>query len=90
MGGQKIMSNEVGRVTTSRTSRGAHVRALYAALQEILSIRLSEAARTGGEAHLRDHIAALERAYPMYLRVTPSDIEQLVKELDDEPFEDVP
>lgn len=58
------MANAVRRVIRSGTSRGAHIRALHAALCEILSQRLHEPVKAGGEVALREHIAALERAYP--------------------------
>lgn len=70
------------------TSRGVHIRALYAALTELLSLRLAAPPRAGGETPLRDHIAALVRAYPHELTVNDVELAQLLAEEDGNPHED--
>lgn len=70
----------VRRVIRTSTSRGAHIRALHAALSALADVY-------DGPSHkrvaIRDHLAALERAYP-FLRLTESDVAQAVAEEDDE------
>lgn len=86
------MASSRARYLRQGTSRGAHIRALHAALCEILSIRLSRPVRPGGEVALRDHIAALERAYPVEFGTsrTTLDLEHYYAEEEDDDGETVP
>jgi len=54
-------------VIQGRTSRGAHVRALHYLLCEMLAERLGAPPSVNGTVALRDHIVALEKAYPTEL-----------------------
>jgi len=82
------MPNEVGRVTSSRASRGSHIRALEAALVSLIDFLPDVPSER--RVRLRNELAALRRAYPKVLGFTESDAAQLVREMDDEPYEDVP
>jgi len=77
------------RVNASRTSRGAHAqpRALHACISALLEALpdLPDFRRV----QLRDALASLERQHPG-LRLTESDVAQLLAEEDDQPFEEVP
>jgi len=64
------------------TSRGVHIRALHALLCDYLSDAIATGPRAGGAVALRDHIGALERAYPRELGLTESDVAQAVAEAD--------
>lgn len=72
------------------TSRGVHIRALKAALEELLSLRLQEPPKPGGVVALRDHINALVRAYPREFEITDTDVLQMLAEEDGLAHEDAP
>lgn len=69
-----------GRIIRSGTSRGAHLRALHAALvelEELIPIDAPSARRVS----IRDHRLALERAYPAAFS-RDVDVEQALAEED--------
>lgn len=86
--GQKTQPDRVGRITSSRASRGSHVRALYEAIAVVIDF-LPEVP-SERRVRLRNELAALRRAYPRELSLTDSDVAQMVQEMDDEPFEELP
>jgi len=77
-----------GRVTSSRTSRGSHIRALESALVSIIDFLPDVPSER--RVRLRNELAALRRAYPRELAFNESDVAQLVQEMDDEPIEELP
>lgn len=87
-GGQNNLPT--GRFNSSRTSRGAHalVRAVHAAL--VTMIEHVPDVPSYKRVALRNHLAALNRAYRRELQLTDSDVAQIVAEMDDEAFNEVP
>jgi len=69
------------------TSRGVHIRALHHVLCDMLSDAIATP-RPGGAVALRDHIAALERAYPAELGLNESELAQALAEEDGIPLAD--
>lgn len=79
-GGPKKGPAVAARIIRSSTSRGAAVRALFAALlelEELIPIDAPSARRVA----LRDHRSALVRAYPE-LRINDSELAQALAEED--------
>lgn len=70
----------MGRYIRTGTSRGAHIRALHDALVELEELLPLEA--TPKRVALRNHRAALCRAYPNVLRVSEVDVLQHLAEED--------
>lgn len=79
------------RVNASRTSRGAHshIRALWECLTVLIE-DLDELVPLPKRVHLRNMRAALERTHANVLKLTESDVAQLLEEEDGQPFEEVP
>jgi len=75
----------MARIIRTGTSRGAHIRALYSALLELEELLPPEPSVK--RVRLRDHRAALARAYPRVLRPNETDLAQHLAEEDGE---DVP
>lgn len=65
------------------TSRGAHIRALWELITDLM-----EDASPSKRARLRTHRALLERAYPAELTVNETDLAQHLAEEDGLPQED--
>lgn len=70
----------MGRYIRTGTSRGAHIRALYSALLELEELLPPEPSHR--RVAIRDHRAALLRAYPHCLRVSEVDVAQALAEED--------
>jgi len=70
----------MARIIRTGTSRGAHIRALFAALLELEELLPQEPSHK--RVALRDHRAALARAYPQLLLVNEVDVEQHLAEED--------
>lgn len=79
-----MTKRSAGRVFRSGTSRASHIRALHAALLELIELVPLEP--NVKRVKLRDHVRALERAYP-HLRLTDVDVAQMVAEEDNCPVE---
>lgn len=75
----------MGRYIRTGTSRGAHIRALYSALLELEELVPPEPSPK--RVRLRNHRAALARAYPKLLQLNEVDLAQ---HLSEEDGEDVP
>jgi len=86
--GQKDWPSLAGRVNSSRTSRGSHIRALYEAIAALIDFLPDVPSER--RVRLRNELAALRRAYPRELTLSDTDVAQFVQEMDDEPIEDLP
>lgn len=85
-GGGEKNDGETMPIIRGSTSRGAHVRAIYEALMCLIDeIPEVPSAR---RVKLRTCVAALVRAYPGELGLTPSDVAQEVAEMDGDGHED--
>jgi len=71
------------------TSLGAHVRALAYVLATMIADE-ADGLPSERRVRLRDHFAALIRAYPEYLALNQSDLEQALAEMDGEAIQDSP
>jgi len=81
------MPRFTGPIVRRDTSLGVHVRALWVCLFGVLD-RLP--AGSYKAVMVRTHIAALQRAYPEYLAVNDSELQQWLQELDGIPVSDDP
>lgn len=86
--GQEIRPPKVGRITSSRASRGSHIRALATAIEDMIEFLPEYPSER--RIRLRDELAALRRAHPRDLALTESDVAQLVQEIDDAEVDEVP
>lgn len=76
------MPRITGPIVRRDTSLGVHVRALAATMANMLYEQLHGATRPGGTVALRDHLAALLRAYPEYLELNEVELLQALAEED--------
>jgi len=70
----------MARIIRTGTSRGAHIRALHAALLELEELVPNEP--SWRRIRLRDHRAALARAYPQLLLLNDTELAQTLAEED--------
>lgn len=82
------MPRYTGPIIRRDTSRGVHVRALHVALWGILDALGDSPDNAHKRVILRNHIAALRRAYPEELDVNDAELEQWLQEIDGVPLED--
>lgn len=68
------MSAVKGRIFRSGTSRGAHIRALHAALLELEELLPADGAGAQRRIRIRTQRALLVRAYPELLKVNEVDL----------------
>ncbi len=78
-----------GPLVRRDTSLGVHVRALAEVLITMI-IDDADGLPSERRVRLRNHLFALQRAYPEVLAVNASELEQALKELDGVPIEDAP
>jgi len=82
------MPRYTGPLIRRDTSLGVHVRALHMALWAILDALPDWP--SDKRVALRNHIAALRRAYPAELEANDVELEQWLAEEDGEPLQDAP
>jgi len=70
----------MARIIRTGTSRGAHIRALYSALSELEQLLPEYPSHR--RVALRDHRAALQRAYPQLLLPNETELAQALAEED--------
>jgi len=78
----------MGRFIRTGTSRGAHIRALYSALLQLEELLPPEP--NPKRVRLRNHRAALVRAYPQVLSVSEVEVLQHLAEEDGDEVETIP
>lgn len=78
-----------GPIVRRDTSLGVHVRALAELLITAI-IDDADGLPSERRVRLRNHLAALQRAYPDLLAVNEAGLEQALQELDGIPIEDAP
>jgi len=82
------MTRFTGPLIRRDTSQGVHVRALHVALWGILDALGDSPDNAHKRVAVRNHIAALRRAYPQHLDVNDVELEQWLQELDGIPQDD--